>query len=192
MIDHLRRLYEELPNGEVKKMEVQKMSGKNKVLNYLGMDFDYSIKGEVRISMKHYVDKTIKGFPDPLRNKVILTPATGKLYEVRPEVPKLCPDKKKKFHRIVAQLLYMLKRARPYLAPAVPFLTTRVCDPTDDDWLKLRHIIEYLSATKDLCLTLVVDKSKNPVFSIDAAHQVHGDCRDKLEGVLPWVRDLSS
>ena len=94
----------------------------------------------------------------------------------------MCPDKKQKFHRIVAQLFYILKRARPDLAPAVPFLTTRVCDPTDDDWLKLRHLIEYLTATKDLCLTLEVDKSKNPVFSIDAAHQVHGDCKGHTGG----------
>ena len=111
-----------------------------------------------------------------------MTPATAKLFEVRPEVPKLCPDKKQKFHRIVAQLLYILKRARPDLAPAVPFLTTRECDLTDDDWLKLRHVIEYLTATKDLCLTLEVDKSKNPVFSIDAAHQVHGDCKGHTGG----------
>merc|ERR1711884_332800 len=46
MIDYLRGLYEELPNGEVKKMDVQRLSKTNKVLNYLGMDFDYSVKGE--------------------------------------------------------------------------------------------------------------------------------------------------
>ena len=70
-----------------------------------------------------------------------LTPATAKLFEVRPEIPRLCPDKKQKFHRIVAQLLYILKEARPDLAPAVPFLTTRECDPNDDAWLKLRHVV---------------------------------------------------
>ena len=104
------------------------------------------------------MEKTIREFPDPLRNKPILTPVTAKLFEIKPEVPKLFPDKKQNFHRIVAQLLYIMKRARPDLAPAVPFLTTRVCDPTDDDWLKLRHVIQYLTVTKDLCLTLEVDK----------------------------------
>ena len=44
MIDYLRSLYEELPNGEVKKMEVQRLDKRNKVLNYLGMDFNYSVK----------------------------------------------------------------------------------------------------------------------------------------------------
>ena len=71
------------------------MDEHNKVLNYLGMDFDYSIKGDVSISMRHYVEKIIKEFPDPLRNKVILTPATGKLFAVMPGIPKLCPDKKR-------------------------------------------------------------------------------------------------
>ena len=77
----------------------------------------------------------------------------------------------------MAKPLFILKRGRPDLTPAVPFLTARVCGPTDDDWLKLKHVIEYLAAPKDLCLTLEVDKSKNPVFSIDAAHQVYGNCK---------------
>ena len=72
------------------------------MLIYLGMDFNYSVKGEVSISMRKYVEKTIMEFPGPLRNKPILTPAAAKLFEVRPEVPKLNPDRKEKFHRIVA------------------------------------------------------------------------------------------
>ena len=35
MIDYLRDLYEELPKGEIKKMDVQSLSTTNKVLNYL-------------------------------------------------------------------------------------------------------------------------------------------------------------
>ena len=134
--------------------------------------------------------KTINELPDPPRNKVILIPATVKLYEVRAEFANLRPDEKQKFHRIVAQLLYILKRARPNLAPALPFLTTRVCEPKDDDWLKLKHVIEYLSATTDLCLVLHVDKSNNPVFSIDTAHQTNDDCKGYTGEVSLWVRDL--
>ena len=152
MIAYLKGLYEKLPNGEVKLIEEQRLTDSNKMLNYLGMDFDFSVKKQVSTSMKHYVEKVIKEFPDPLRNKVISTPATVTLYEVRNDAPKLNPEKKAKFHRIVAQLLYIVKRARPDLAPAVPFMTTRVLDPDDDDdWRKLRHVIEYISSTKDMC-----------------------------------------
>ena len=99
MIAYLKGLYEKLPNGEVKLIEEQRLTDSNKVLNYLGMDFDFSVKKQVSISMKHYVEKVIKEFPDPLRNKVISTPATAKLNS----------EKRAKFHRLVAQLLFIVK-----------------------------------------------------------------------------------
>ena len=112
------------------------------MLDYLGMKFDYSVKGEVKISMKHYVDKIIEEYPIELRNKVISTPSTVKLFEVRKDAKKLDNNRSKTFHRIVAQLLYIVKRARPDLAPAVLFLTTRVTCPDEDNWRKVRYIIK--------------------------------------------------
>lgn len=80
------------------------------------------------------------------------------------------------FHRLVAQLLYISKESRADLAPAVPFLTTRVCKPNEDDWKRLRMVIEYLKQTINLPLILNVDKSKPDVWSIDAEYAVHADC----------------
>ena len=104
------------------------------------MKFDYSVSGEVKISMKHYVDRIIEEFPVELRDKVISTPSTAKLFEVRTDVKKLDKPRSKTFHRIVAQLLYLVKRARPDLAPTVLFLTTRVMCP-DEDYLKHLDIL---------------------------------------------------
>ena len=59
MITYLKGLYEKLPNGEVKLIEEQRLTDSNKVLNYLGMDFDFSMKKQVSISMRHYVNKII-------------------------------------------------------------------------------------------------------------------------------------
>ena len=54
MIRYLKGLYEILPNGEVKEMESQRIPGKPmKLLNYLGMKFDYSQSEKVAISMLH-------------------------------------------------------------------------------------------------------------------------------------------
>ena len=73
MITYLKGLYEKLPNGEVKLIEEQRLTETNKVLNYLGMEFDFSVAKQVSISMRHYVDKIIKEFPDPLRNSDIFS-----------------------------------------------------------------------------------------------------------------------
>ena len=117
------------------------------------MMFDYSVPGEVKISMMHYVDRIIQEFPIELRKKVVTIPSNSKLFEVRRDTKKLEKPRSRTFHRLVAQLLYLVKRARPDLAPAVPFLKTRVTCPDNDDWRKLRHVIEYLNGTRDLALT---------------------------------------
>ena len=143
MIHPLKGLYEKLPNVEIKKMSVQR----GKLLNYLGMNFDLRDKGKVAITMPHHVEKAIKEFPGKLRNKSLSSPNTDKLFEIRKEAIDLGPNHAATFHRVVALLLYVSKRARPDLAPAVPFLTTRVTKPTEDDWKKLRNVIEYLSQT---------------------------------------------
>ena len=182
MIAYLKGPYEKLPNGEKKLIEEQRLIDSNKVLNYLGMDFDFSVKKQVSIFKRHYVDKIIKEFQDPLRNKVISTSATERLYEIRKVAPKLNPEKKMKFHRIVAQLLYIVERASPDLAPAIPFMTTRVSDPDDDDWRKHRHVIEYLSSTMNMCLTLEADENMSPTSLMDTAYGLHGDCKGQSGG----------
>lgn len=81
------------------------------------------------------------------------------------------------FHRFVAKLLYLSKRARPDIATAIAFLTTRVKEPDGDDWNKLCRCIWYLNNTVSLALTL--EATNNPVIKlwVDASYAVHGDCK---------------
>ena len=178
MINHLKKLYERLSNGEIKHMTVQR----GKSLNYLGMNFDLKTRGEVAITMTHHINKVINEFPGKLRNLTHASPNSPKLFEVRKEAKDLDPENAKIFHRLVAQLLYISKRSRLDLALSVPFLTTRVCKPSEDDWKKLRMVIEYLKQTIDLPLILKVDKTKPDVWSIDAAYAVHADCKSHTGG----------
>ena len=76
---------------------------------------------------------------------------------------------------MVAQLLYIQ-------TPAVLFFTTRVSDPGDDDWRKLRHVIEYLNGTIGMCLTLEADENMSPTWSMDAVYGVYGDCKGQSSG----------
>lgn len=54
------------------------------------------------------------------------------------------------------------------------FQTTRASQPTQDDWRKLRNVIEYLRQTRSLSLILKVDNSNPYAWSTDAAYTVHG------------------
>ena len=124
-----------------------------------------------------------------MRNKSLSSPNTLKLFEVRKDAIPLDEERSKLFQRLVAQLLYIMKRTRPDIAPAVPFLTTRVTKPTKDDWNKLRNVIEYLSQCWNLPLTLEADPNKSPTWSVDAAYSVHDDCKGHTGGRLLWGKD---
>jgi hypothetical protein len=61
------------------------------------------------------------------------------------------------FHHTVAQLLFMLTKARRDIRTAVAFLTTRVKRSDEDDWGKLKQVLKYLNGTRYLKLKLSVD-----------------------------------
>ena len=45
------------------------------------------------------------------------------------------------------KLLFLCKRDRPNNEPLILFLMTRVKDPDEDDWGKLKHGLMYLKGT---------------------------------------------
>ena len=62
-----------------------------------------------------------------------------------------------------------MKHARPDIATAIAFLSTRVQAPDDDDWKKLRCVIRYLQGTILLVLTLEADGTHLMYWFIDGA-----------------------
>jgi hypothetical protein len=77
------------------------------------------------------------------------------------------------FHHMVAQLLFMLTRARQDIQAVVAFLTTRVKCPDEDDWGKLKQVLKYLNGTKYLRLNLSVDDLGLLKWYVNAPHNVH-------------------
>ena len=86
------------------------------------------------ISMIRYLQKVIDEFPEVLRGTKAC-PAGNNLFKVREGEDRelLSEEMTKKFHRRVAQLLFLCKRPRPDTEPLVSFLTTRVTQPDKDD-----------------------------------------------------------
>ena len=91
------------------------------------------------------------------------------------------------YHNIVAKALYVTKRARPNILPAVAFLTTRVKGPDVDDWKKLCHMVEYLRGTCDLLLVLGASNTGVLIWYVDALFAVHPDMKGHTGGGFTLV-----
>ena len=117
-------------------------------------------------------------------SRAVAQPAGGHLFKTNENAEKLDEETADIFHTIVAKLLWIMKRARPDIEPAVSFLCTRVQAPDVDDKKKLRQLLRYLQAT-------IADKrimrpdSLTRVFTwIDAAYGVHHDARSHTGGCM--------
>jgi hypothetical protein len=76
---------------------------------------------------------------------------------------------------------------------ALSYLTTRVQSPDEDDWEKLKRILEYLNGTRNLKLTLHADQTKYDVYwYVDGSHQIHEDCRGQTSSLANFVKGAVS
>jgi hypothetical protein len=106
------------------------------------------------------------------------------LFRVDPKSIKLSNSEQELFHTVVTQGLFLCKRARPDIAPAIAFLTTRVQHPTREDWMKLVKMMRYLRGTVNDVLTLRADGTKTIKWYTDASFAVHPDFRSHTGAVM--------
>ena len=99
------------------------------------------------------------------------------LFTLQEDFKKIYKEDSEQFHIIVAQLLFTTKRASPDIGTEVSFLTTRVRDPDQDDWLKLAHLIMYIRGTIDLTLTLSANGTGMLKLYVDGSYGVHPNMR---------------
>jgi hypothetical protein len=160
---------------------------RGKELNYLGMVFEFTKDNKVIISMDGFVNDLlthcdIQGTAN--------TPATSSLFSVDDKSKALSEEKKSLFHSITAKLLYFSKRIRPDLLVAVSFLTTRVQNPTEEDWAKLCRSIKYVRATKNYSLTLNANKFLTIIVFVDASFAVHPNYRSHTGAAITLFRGV--
>ena len=147
--------------------EIRVDSGK--VISYIGMTFDFTTPGEVRVTMDNCVKDIISSCGVTVPRA---TPAASVLFDVR-ETCKATEAESKWFHTHVAKMLYLAKRVRPECLTAVAFLSTRVHVCDIDDLAKLRRLLGYLVGTQNRGIVLKVGESIIVKAYIDAAYGVH-------------------
>ena len=139
------------------------------VHSYLGMSWDFSKPGEVKVTAEGYTEDLLK-WADI--DDVMPTPAASHLFDVR-NSQKLSVEDSKWFHSGVAKLLYLAKRVRPDIILPVSFLSTRVQSADTDDMKKLIRVFKYLNGTRELGVIL----KPNDILSafIDSSYGIHID-----------------
>ena len=112
------------------------------------------------------------------------TPDAHHLFDIAEHATKLSQYEADLFHRFVAQLLYLSKRARLDIQISVSLLCTRVRGPDTDDYKKLVRVIKYIQGTIGLPMILSIDKSGNIKWYVDASFAVHKDMRSHTGGFM--------
>ena len=172
----------------IKKIEAKfgKMSQtRGKEHEFIGMNMKFTDDRKVKISMKKHVLKAINTFHDDITRDAA-TPATSYLFGVRESSSQLSEEKADNFHSMVAMLLFISRRCRLDIQTAVGFLTTRVSGPDQDDWNKLKRVLQYLRGTIDLVLTLGADDLLSMFAWVDVSYGVHNDCKSHTGGAISW------
>jgi hypothetical protein len=156
---------------------------------FLGMNLTLQEDGTVKIDMKDYVEEAIKDFGEDV-SKHVATPAKKDLFEIDERSPRLDTKSADHFHRIVAKLLYIAKRGRIDIQLAIAFLCTRVSCSTDQDWTKLKRVMQFLNRTIDDCMIIGADCLTVLKTWVDASYGVHPDMKSHTGGVMSLGRGV--
>jgi hypothetical protein len=182
MIGYIWQEYESIFEDGSRAMTVSR----GKIHKYLGMTLDYSVPGQVKITMLDYVDEILAAFEkaEPKCGGTETSAAPDRLFKVDEDCEKLAQAKAVEFHNLVAKTLYATKRARPDTYTAIAFLTTRVREPDKDDWTKLVHLMRYTRGTRTMPLILSANGSGISKWSVDVSFAVHPNMRGHSGGGL--------
>ena len=156
-----------------------------KIHDYLGMQLDFSMPGEVKVTMIPYVKEIVTLFEQYDNSmKTAKTPASEFLFKMHEDVKVLLEKQVAIFHTFVAKNLFALKHAQPDISVAVAFLCTRVKNPDKDDWKKLIQLVHYLRGMAELPLILCADSATVVKWWVDGSHAVHPNMHGHSGGCI--------
>jgi hypothetical protein len=158
---------------------------RGKVHVFLGMHVKFNEDGTVSVKMKDHIKEAISDFPEDMTRSAA-TPAKKDLLDIDETSGLLTPAQSEIFHRIVTKLLHVSKRSRLDIGLAIAFLCTRVACSTEQDWLKLKRVLEHLRGTLDEHLTLGADDLSLMFTWVDASYAAHKDMRSHTGRVVSF------
>lgn len=127
--------------------------------------------------MTQYVKKMREDFQKVEKLTYSQYPWDAELFKVDETSPKLEQEKAEHFISFVYRALFVSKRGRQDVSPAVAFLTTRVQSPTKQDWEKLKKMMRFLYRTEDDIACFEANNMRCFHWHLDAAFAVHPDMK---------------
>lgn len=154
---------------------------KEDTMGYLGMRISVRENG-IYVDMNAYTIKILDEFSVGGNAH---TPATEDLFNDR-DVPLLPEIDKKRFHSVVAKLLYLAKRTRPDILLTVSDLASRVTVANQDDMGKLNRMLRYLNGHKQMSLHFRGDGDMTLRAYIDASFAIHSNGTSRTGMVIEF------
>ena len=157
--------------------------------SYLGLQFDFSEDGRVKITMPGYINDMMDRFNVTGTQQY---PTKGDLFRRDENSPLLDDHFREEFHSRVYSVAYMAQRIKPECLPILSELSSIVRCPTSDDWYKLQHLLQYINGCKEIGMCLEIPSGPIVVnASIDSSHGCHANMRGQGAGVISLSRDGS-
>ena len=124
--------------------------------------------------MFKYLQNVINKFPEVITDRAASL-AHDRLSEIRDKkkAKKLSKEQALAFYHSMAQLLVIAMRVRRDIQTAVVFFTTRVKSLDEDDWGKLKRVLQYWNSTKNLKLRLTVESLGMLKWYVGGFHNMH-------------------
>jgi len=130
--------------------------------------------------MDNYVKEMLNEFPKIFgSNDTAQTPASSNLL-----VASYLTITKESYTTHTWRNAFLSKLARPDIQLTVAVLSTRMKNPTNQDWLKLERFMKYLNGTRTFHLTVGIDDIKIIKWYVDASYGVHEDFRSHTGSVM--------
>ena len=158
----------ELLKSEFKEVKVKT----GKVNSYLGMRIKETADF-IEVDMTAYIEECLTWAKVA---GVAITPAEPDLFEVDESSPAVDKSRREDFHTGAAKLLYLAKRCRADILPAVSFLCSRVSKCTEQDVKKLQRVFKYLAATKEKSMRFRRNVEEIELMAyVDAGYGIHDE-----------------
>jgi hypothetical protein len=150
--------------------------------DYLAMVLDFTEPKVLKVDMSDYIKGMVEEFPMELKPSKY--PWDENLFKVDKKSPLLPDEDRETFHTFTMKGLFVAKRGRQDISPSIAFLSTRVREPTQQDWSKLVKTMRFLAGTAEDVPRFEVEKMNTLHWYVDASFAVHPDMKSHTGMVM--------